>query len=89
MVDTYGRWTYVPDEPEEKWCNLDQIAHWIGSQDYKPKTSIENLVVMLALHFEGECEDLGKDWPEPDVLIDDIALFVELSGGLGVFDYEC
>lgn len=88
MVDIYGRWTYDPAEPREKWCDLDRIAHWIEDQGYIPQTSMENLVVHLALHFEGECEALAKDWPDSDVLIDDIALFVEQSGTLEDFDYE-
>lgn len=88
MVDYYGRWTYVPNEPESKWCDLDRIAHWIESQNYKPKTGIENITIILALHFEGDCEDLGKHWPNSDVLIEDIALFVEQTGSLKDFDYE-
>ena len=88
MVDIYGRWTYNPSEPREKWCDLDRIAHWIEDQGYVPQTSMENLVVHLALHFESDCKDIGKDWPDSDVLIDDIALFVEQSGTLSDFDYE-
>jgi len=88
MVDTYGRWTYFADEPKEKWNDLDRIAHWIEDQGYQPKTSMENLVVMLVLHFEGDLESIAKDWPEPDDLIGDIAFFVECSGTLAAFEYE-
>ena len=89
MFDGCYRWRYDPHEPKSKWGDLDRIAHWVEEQGYKPKTSIENLVIMLASHFLGDCVDRGKDWPCSDVLIDDIALFVEQSGTLREFDYYC
>ena len=87
MIDCYGRWTYDSSEPEEKWCDLDRIAHWIEDQGYKPETSMENLVCMLAAHFECDLESVARDWPDPEYLIGDIAFFVECSGTLKDFDY--
>ena len=49
---------------------------------------MENLVVVLMLHFEGDCEAEGRDYPEPDKLVEAIALFVEQTGTLRDFDYE-
>lgn len=88
MVDYYGRWYYHSDEPAEKWCDLDRIAHWIEDQGYQPETSMENLVVVLALHFECYVESEDMDWPEPEKLVDEVAQFVECSGTLRDFDYE-
>ena len=88
MVDTYGRWKYVSDEPKENWCDLDRIAHWIEDQGYKPKTSMENMVVVLTLHFESHLETEDMEWPESEKLIDEVAQFVECSGVLEYFDYD-
>lgn len=88
MVDPYGNWTYDSTEPESRWNDMDRVAHWIEAQGYKPQTSMENLVVVLMLHFEGDCEAEDRDYPEPDKLIEAIALFVEQSGTLRDFDYE-
>ena len=88
MVDTYGRWTYFSDEPKEKWCDLDRIAHWIEDQGYQPETSLENLVIVLALHFECHVESEDMEWPEPEKLVAEVAQYVECSGTLRDFDYE-
>lgn len=89
MVDIYGRWSYDPTEPKEKWCDFDRIAHWIEDQGYTPVTSMENLVVMLCAEFESELEFENKDWPPSEDLVYDISLFVEQTGTLRDFDYEC
>lgn len=60
MVDTWGNWTEEKDYstyPKEKWCDYDYMAAWIREQEYKPKTSMENLITMILLHYEGEIED--------------------------------
>ena len=88
MVDTYGRWTYFSDEPKEKWCDLDRIAHWIEDQGYQPETSMENLVVMIALHLESHLEEMDQAWPEPECIADVLKEFVFMCGTLRDFDYE-
>ena len=88
MVDPYGNWIYDSTEPESRWNDMDRVANWIESQGYKPQTSMKNLVVVLMLHFEGDCEAENRDYPESDKLVDAIVLFVEQSGNLKDFDYE-
>lgn len=88
MVDWYGRWTYVPNTPERKKCDMDKIADYIMEHyvknGYQIKTSIENLAenvyfyAMLYKEYVVEMsEETGTDEREwsPD-LEDDIAGFV-------------
>lgn len=95
MVDYYGHWTYEQNTPKEKKCDLDIVADWIMSKGYTPETSIENITVVLILHYEGVLEDLGRDYygiaenpHAPMINIDDIALYMEENGSLKDFDYE-
>lgn len=93
MVDGYGRWTYEANTPEEKKCDMDRIADWIMEKKYIPKTSIENLVTMIVLHFD--CPDnYGEYDPETGFggygdgfTIDECKRYVEDSGGFSEFDY--
>lgn len=95
MVDTYGRWTYEANTPENKKCDCDLIADWILANKYTPKTSIENLVSMIILHFD--CPDnYGEYDPQTGCggygngfTIDECKRYVEDSGGFAEFDYEC
>ena len=48
MVDTYGRWTYEPDTPEEKKCDCDRIADWILESGDKIKVMRNNKFNFLA-----------------------------------------
>lgn len=94
MVDNLGRWTPEPDYstyPKEKWCDMDRVAAWIMEQGYKPKTSMENLINMCILYFEGEMENeyAAAYDDDGDIMIENLAIFVEESGGLKEFDYEC
>lgn len=95
MVDYYGQWTYEPDIPEEKKCDCDRIADWIKEKDYKPKTTIENLVQMIIAHFDspdhyGEydvetvCGGYGDEFT-----VEECKRYVEESGGFKEFDYFC
>lgn len=95
MVDTYGRWTYEANTPENKKCDLDIVADWIMSKGYKPETSIENVAVKIVLHYEGMLEDTGNGYygieenpHAPMINIEDVALYVEENGSLQDFDYE-
>lgn len=96
MVDWSDRWTPEDDYsqyPKEKWCDLDMVADFVVKQGYVPKTSLENLVVMLVLHFEGEIED-EESWFGPECNEDGtynlsgLEAFIEASGGLSEFDYS-
>lgn len=95
MVDYYGRWTEETDYntfPKEKWCDMDRVANYIREQGYEPKTTIENLVVMVILHFEGEVENNSMFRPayrkNGVINLSKLTLFIETSGGLKEFDYE-
>ena len=96
MVDYYGRWTPEQDYqnyPKEKWCDMDEIAAWIISQGYKPKTSIQHLVEMIILSFDcadnyGEFdEETGFGGYGEEFTIKECKRYVEESGGFAEFDY--
>ena len=95
MVDYYGQWTYEPDTPEEKKCDCDRIADWIKEKDYKPKTTIENLVQMIIAHFDspdhyGEYDaETGYGGYGDEFTIEECKRYVEESGGIKEFDYFC
>lgn len=100
MVDLYGKWTAEEnyDEfPKNSWCDCDYIAVWIKEQEYKPKTSIENLVEMIFAHYDSYLEDndvmfytnIVSSENGCMVSINDVSCFVYDSGGLSEFDYYC
>lgn len=101
MVDYYGNWTAEENYkvyPKEKWCDCDYVAAWIKDLGYKSKTSIENLVEMILSHYLGYLEDecvqffidnMKKSENDLMISIEDVQCFVEASGGLKEFDYEC
>lgn len=85
--------------PKEEWCDMDYMAAWIRSLGYKPKTSMENLILMIFAYYESELVDSdrkfytditesenGEGWM---VSIKDVSCFVEDNGGLQEFDHEC
>lgn len=88
MVDTYGRWTYEPDTPEEKKCDSDRIADAIVKSGYEIKTTIEHLVNMIILIFDcldiynGYNGEYGTEWS-----VEGCLQYVEDSGGFAEFDY--
>lgn len=93
MVDAYGRWTYEPDTPEEKKCDCDRIADKIIQSGYKVKTTIENLVKMIILHF-----DRSEHYGEYDAgtgfggygecfTIEECRRYIDDCGGFSEFDY--
>ena len=84
MVDCYGRWTWDPSLSKVKWCDCDRIAQWIIDSGYKVKTTIENLVHMILLHFDSpdNYEEYGEEFT-----VDGCKQYVEDSGGLREFDY--
>ena len=100
MVDYYGRWVEEKDYslyPKEKWCDMDYMAAWIRSTGYEPKTSIENLILMVFAYYESCLEETNRmfytDITESEnewmVSIKDISCYVKDNGGLEEFDYYC
>lgn len=100
MVDKHGKWHEEKDYnvyPKNKWCDYDYMANWIRSVGYEPKTSMENLIDMIFIYYDFELEDSDREFytditeSENDnmVSIEDINCYVEDSGGLSEFDYEC
>lgn len=85
MVDTYGRWTYEPDTPEEKKCDCDRIADWIISTGYQVETSIENLVELIISYAEDWYTSERDYW---EYNFEDVKEYVENSGGIAEFDFE-
>lgn len=86
MVDAYGRWTEEKDYanyPAEKMCDYDHMAVWIRKQGYEPKTTMENLITIIFLHFQNDSNlEYGTEFT-----IEGCKQFVEDSGGLKEFDY--
>ena len=76
MVSRNGVWTYYQNTPEMDKCDCDRIADWIVEQGYKPKTTIENLVETILLHF-------GYD---DDFSIENCIDFI-IGTGIEKFDY--
>lgn len=100
MVDEYGRWIEESDYntyPKAKWCDMDYVAAWIRSTGYQPKTSMKNLIEMIFTPYDIELEDTDRNFftdieeSENGLMISivDISEYVESSGGLREFDYEC
>lgn len=86
MVDQFGRWTEEKDYstyPKTKWCAYDEMAVWIRSKGYDPLTTIKNLIDMIFLHYDGECEEQDKEFD-----VEGCIQFVEETGGIREFDYE-
>jgi predicted transcriptional regulator len=93
MVNNVGQWKYIPGTPEEKKCDMDLVADWISSQNYTIKTSLENLVVMILLHYYRELNDSGRYYYTVEknstmINVQDVAAYVSDMGGLQEFDYE-
>ena len=95
------KWTAEKDYkayPKEKWCDCDYVANWIKETNYNPKTSMENLVEMILAHYNGHLTDEDINFFDEDIKesenglmisVEDVATFVEASGGLNEFDYYC
>lgn len=102
MVDWYGKWTEEKDYsviPERDWCDMDYMAAWIKNIGYQPKTSMENLINMILIHYDYDefheernyyaIED-NREYPHClMVFIPDVATYVDDNGGLEEFDYYC
>ena len=97
MVDRYGRWTEEQDYskyPKEKWCDYDYMAVWIRKQGYEPKIPIDDLIANIFAFYEEEIGYHVSDYDTENGNFDGtyteaVQAFVEASGGLKEFDYEC
>lgn len=71
------------------------IEKKIVADGYKPKTSMENLISMIILHFDcddnyGEHdEESGMGGYGEEFTLEECYRYVEESGGYAEFDYEC
>lgn len=83
-------------DPENNYNKYFQdIANRIINSGYKVKTTLENLITMIVLHFD--CDDnYGKYDPETgcggygdEFTLDKCFEYVEHSGGFSEFDYYC
>jgi hypothetical protein len=97
MVNQWrGEWTEEKDYstyPKGKWCDYDYMAAWIREQKYEPKTSMENLITNIFLHYDCEVEEELSSYNTENgnfegTYTDAAQAFVEASGGLSEFDYE-
>lgn len=97
MVDYYGNWIYDECVTPSKMCDMDYVALLVRQSDYEPVTTMENIVSMIILMYDGELKDNGREYFEieddrefPENLminIDDVAAYVEATGGFSEFDY--
>lgn len=92
MVNNLGQWIEEKDYstyPKEKWCDYDYMAAWIREKGYKPKTSMDNLMCMIFLHFDGELEDGSDEYytDETEPYMNRLTAYVS-DCGISEFDYE-
>ena len=96
MVDQWtGEWTEEKDYstyPKEKWCDCDYMAVWIREQGYKPKTSMENLITNIFLHYDCETEEESSSYNTENgnfegTYVEAVQAYVT-DTGLSEFDYE-
>ena len=105
MINHLGQWEENKDYtnfPKTEWCDMDYMAVWIRSQGYEPKTSMENLILMVLAHYDNELAEGNEDsaylgyfaipeqreWPDNLMInIPDVEAYVEASGGLEMFDF--
>lgn len=85
-------WYYNPQKPKEDWCYFDYLANAIISSGYQIKTTLENLLIMISLHYDCHVEDRDVDAMEAHIdsieeWAADTLLYVGESGGFREFDY--
>ena len=81
--------------PEETYGTYyKEIEKKIIEDGYKPKTSMENLISMIILHFD--CDDNYGEYDEEtgmggygeEFTLEECFRYIEESGGYSEFDYE-
>ena len=81
-----------PEETYEPYYK--KIEKKIIEDGYKPKTSMENLISMIILHFD--CDDNYGEYDEEtgmggygeEFTLEECFRYIEESGGYSEFDYE-
>lgn len=66
----------------------DELKEWLESVGYIPKTSIDNLMCMIFLHFECELEGYDEYFTNDDVPYMERVIEYVKSSGISEFDYE-
>ena len=74
MVDTYGRWTYVPDTPDDRKCDLDIIADVVTTKyNFRPvNITLESFCEYIFTFIEDELSD--RDQTVDDIRSDRTSL---------------
>ena len=61
MVNNFtGEWTYEPNTPENKKCDMDRIAEAVLQYADKFKTTLENVCYMVCADYEDAIESVGR-----------------------------
>lgn len=96
MVDYYGNWTYRKNTPPDRMCDMDRVAQMVDAAGYEPMTSMENIVSMIVLSYQGYLDDNNVDFyaieNDPDDLMinaEDVESYILDNGGFVEFDYYC
>ena len=96
MADQWtGEWTEEKDYStysKEKWCDYDYMSVWIREQKYEPKTSMENLITNIFLHYDCETEEESSSYNTENgnfegTYVEAVQTYVT-DTGLSEFDYE-
>lgn len=65
----------------------EELKKWIESINYEPRTSMDNLMCMIFLHFDGELEEDDEYYTdETELYMDRLTTYV-LDCGISEFDY--
>lgn len=87
-------WCYNPKKSKDDWCYFDYLSNAIISSGYQIKTTLENLMIMISLHYECYMEDRDECVDSMEAHIDsieewvaDTLLYVGECGGFREFDY--
>ena len=86
MVNNLGQWTEEKDYknfPKSKMCDYDKMAVLIRLTKYEIQTTMENLINMIFLYFDGEMENEDGLY----FSIENVMSYVNNSGGFKEFDY--
>ena len=98
MVDSYGRWTYEPDTPENEKCDMDYVTELIlnltEKSGYEIKTDLENVTGLVIAFYGLYLDEIGREYyavadnlNDPMINIKDVEAFLYDAGGVKEFDY--
>lgn len=96
MVDYYGNWIYERNTKMTKMCDMDYIAKMVEANGYEPMTTMENLVTMIMLSYQGYLQDEEVEFysveNDPEcwhINVEDVECYIDENGGFSEFDYYC